>query len=119
MAMATVFRFGEESRVRFNRKPASGWSAQSGITQEKVCVFPFSMAVKISAQTSTWIAALWQASAILVLVAGSFENNRARKAIAAIAYRHSGPWHKVTGVYCTVRNTATCAIGAGFLSRCW
>ena len=86
MAIATVSPFDADSRVRFNRKLASGWSAQSAITHEKFCFVPFSMAEKMSAPTSTRIPALSQAAVMAVFVSVLFENNRARKAIAAIAY---------------------------------
>jgi hypothetical protein len=88
MAMATVSRFGADSRARFNRKLASGWSAQSAITLEKARVFPFSMAVKMSEQTSARIPVLSQAAVIAAFVSELFENNRAQKAIAATAYRY-------------------------------
>jgi hypothetical protein len=81
---------GVDSRARFSRKLASGWSAQSAITHEKNRVFPFSMAVKMSEQTSARIPALSQAAVMAALVSGLFENNRARKAIAATDYRYFG-----------------------------
>src|ERR1700674_1239229 len=87
MAMATVSRLGADSWARFSRKLASGWSAQSTITHEKTCVFPFSMALKISEQTSARIPVLLQAVVMAALVSELFENSRARKAIAVTAYR--------------------------------
>jgi hypothetical protein len=87
MAMATVSRFGADSRARLNRKLASGWSAQSKITHEKAFVFPFSMAEKMSEQTSARIPALLHAAATAAFVSDFCEDKRARKAIAATAYR--------------------------------
>jgi hypothetical protein len=81
---------GTDSRARFNKKLASGWSAQSAITHEKVRVFALSMAVKMSEQTSARIPVLAQAVVMAAFVSGLFENNRARKAIAAIDYRDFG-----------------------------
>src|ERR1700675_1812215 len=87
MVMATASRLGTDSRARFKRKVASGWSAQSTITHEKACVFPFSIAVKMSEQTSARIPVLLQAAVMAALVSELFENSRARKAIAVTAYR--------------------------------
>jgi hypothetical protein len=44
------------------------------------------MAEKMSEPTSTRIPAPWQAAVMAVFVSVLFENNRARKAIAALAY---------------------------------
>jgi len=88
MAITTASRFGADSRARLNKKLASGWSAQSAMTHEKASFFAFSMAVKMSEQTSGLIPVPLQAAITAAFVSELFENNKARKAIAAIAYRH-------------------------------
>jgi hypothetical protein len=53
------------------------------------------MAVKMSEHTSARIPVPSQAAVMTALVSGLLENSKARKAIAATAYRHFGPGNRL------------------------